>query len=220
MSNYDIVIIGAGPVGLTLASAITRTGPYKIKIVDKKPDPTPNGRASGIQGRTLDFLENLGLKNQIMQREPGKVYEVAFWNPSATGGGIQRTSNSYSYPDHIDTRYHHSTIIHQGHIERILLDDIALASIEVDRPCTFTTFRINEDKGAYPIEVELSYEDKITTVRTKCLFGADGARSLVREKLGIPMTVKDPVTFVWSVIDGVVKTDFPDINVSRISWQK
>ncbi|KAF2652452.1 hypothetical protein K491DRAFT_706444 [Lophiostoma macrostomum CBS 122681] len=198
--TFDIVIIGAGPVGLTLAAAIRRTGPYTIKIIDTKPDPTLCGRASGVQGRTLDFLENMGLKSHIMTCEPGKVFEVAFWNPSEDGEGIRRTSNAYSYPDFIDTRYHHSTIIHQGHIERILLEDIAKSSIKVDRPCTFSDFRMVDD-NAYPVQADLKSPEGNTTVRAKYLFGADGARSL------------DPVTFVWSVIDGVVKTDFPDIGI-------
>lgn len=193
--TFDIVIIRASPVGLTLAAAIRRTSPYTIKIIDTKPDPTLCKRASGVQGRTLDFLENIGLKSHIMACKPGKVFEVAFWNPSEDREGIRRTSNAYSYPDFIDTRYHHSTIIHQGHIERILLEDIAKSSIKVDRPCTFSDFRIVDD-NAYPVQVDLKSPEGNTTVRAKYLFGADGARSLVREKLGIPIQLKDPVTFV------------------------
>jgi 2-polyprenyl-6-methoxyphenol hydroxylase-like FAD-dependent oxidoreductase len=214
MSNqFDIVIIGAGPVGLTLAAAITRMGPYKIKIIDKRAEPTKIGRAAGIQGRTLDFLENMSLKPQIMAYGPGRVYEVAFWNPSETGEGIQRTANWQSYPDFIDTRHHFSTILHQGRIEKILIDDIAQSSIQVDRPCTISSFRVDEIDKTYPVEVEIAYAGRVSTVRAKYLFGADGAKSFVREKLGIPMPLRDPITFVWGVIDGQVKTTFPDINV-------
>jgi 2-polyprenyl-6-methoxyphenol hydroxylase-like FAD-dependent oxidoreductase len=51
------------------------------------------------------------------------------------------------------------------------------------------------------------------TVRAKYLFGADGAHSGVRDLLKIPMIYKDPTVHVWSVIDGVVKSDFPDMQV-------
>jgi len=47
----------------------------------------------------------------------------------------------------------------------------------------------------------------------KYLFGGEGAKSFVREQLGIKVVHKDPIQHVWGVMDGVVKTDFPDIKV-------
>ena len=49
--------------------------------------------------------------------------------------------------------------------------------------------------------------------RAKYLFGGEGSRSIVRQKLGIQIQHKDPISFVWGVMDGVVETDFPDIKV-------
>lgn len=216
--EYDIVIVGAGPTGLMLAASIIRMGSYKIKILDSKPERTKIGRADGIQARSLDILRNMGLKRQFMAYDPGRIYEVAFWNASGKKeGGIHRSSTWKSYPKFIDTRYPFTTILHQGRIEKIFLDDLTKNEVLVDRPWTITGFKNVGEDTTYPVEVQLLHIDGElkSTVRTKYLFGADGARSFVRKQLGIKMIHKDPIIHVWSVIDGVVRTNFPDIQVSQ-----
>lgn len=217
MENYDVVIIGAGPVGLMLALCLSRLGNYRIKHVDCRPEPTKIGRADGIQARTLDVLSNVGLKRPIMAYNPGRIYEVAFWNISEDGKGVQRTGTWKSYPEYIDTRYPFTTILHQGRIEKIFLDDLTESGIAVERPWTVSSFKNDGKDPKYPVEVKLQHVDGTSesTVRTKYLFGADGAHSCVRQKLNVNMVYKDPTIHVWSVIDGVVKTDFPDIQVGR-----
>ena len=135
MEKYDIVIIGAGPVGLTLSTCLARWG-YKIKHIDNRPEPTPTGRADGIQPRSLDLLRNMGLKHKIMAHEPAKVYEVAFWDPSANG--IHRTGTWASCPKFIDARYPFTTLLHQGLIERVFIEDIEKHGGRIQRPWTIT----------------------------------------------------------------------------------
>ncbi|OJJ05910.1 hypothetical protein ASPVEDRAFT_139045 [Aspergillus versicolor CBS 583.65] len=213
--NYDVVVIGAGPVGLMLSACLTRLGPYKIKHIDKAVEPTRAGRASGIQPRTLDVLSTMGLKRPIWAYYPGLIQEVAFWATTTDGKGIQRTGTSKSYPDHVDTRYPFTTILHQGRVERIFLDDVRSRGVQVERSRVIRSVRYLGPDVEYPVEAELVNVDgsATETVRTKYLFGADGARSAVRAMLGIPMVYKDPTVHVWGVIDGVVKTDFPDIQI-------
>ena len=213
--RYDIVIVGAGPTGLMLAASIVRMGPYKIKLIDGRAERTKIGKADGIQARSLDILRNMGLKRDFMAYDPGRIYEVAFWNPSPEGKGIHRADTWKSYPSFIDTRYPFTTILHQGRIERIFLDDLRKHGVHVDRPRTISGFTNDGQDMDYPIEVHLtsSHDLGITIVRTKYLFGAEGARSPIRQELGIEMVRKDRYLHVWSVVDGTVKTDFPDIQV-------
>ena len=145
--------------------------------------------------------------------DPGLIYEVVFWGATPDGNGIQRTGTSKSYPDHIDTRYPFTTILHQGRIEGIFLEDLRSHGVEVQRPWTVKAYRFHGQDSEFPIDVDIEELDglKKETVRTKYLFGADGASSTVRDLLKIPMLYKDPTVHVWSVIDGVVKTDFPDM---------
>ncbi|OTA65132.1 hypothetical protein K449DRAFT_431718 [Hypoxylon sp. EC38] len=214
-SHYDIVIVGAGPVGLMLSTCLARWG-YKIKHIDNRAEPTPTGRADGIQPRSLDLLRNMGLKSAIMAHKPARVYEVAFWDPPMSGKGIVRTGTWASCPSFIDARYPFTTLLHQGRIERVFISDLERNGVHIQRPWTIKDFK-SDDKSdpEYPVEVHLEHVDGThrETVRARYLFSGEGARSSVREKLGIKITHKDPITHVWGVIDGVVNTDFPDIKM-------
>ncbi|KAE9573726.1 hypothetical protein CGMCC3_g10040 [Colletotrichum fructicola] len=212
---YDIVIVGAGPVGLMLSTCLARWG-YKIKHIDNRAEPTPTGRADGIQPRSLDLLRNMGLKSAIMAHKPARVYEVAFWDPPKNGTGIARTGTWASCPSFIDARYPFTTLLHQGHIERVFISDLNKNGTQIQRPWTITGFTSNEaENPEYPVEVQLEHVDGTAheTVRAKYLFGGEGARSFIRNQLQIGIKHKDPISHVWGVMDGVVKTDFPDIKM-------
>jgi 2-polyprenyl-6-methoxyphenol hydroxylase-like FAD-dependent oxidoreductase len=214
--KYDIVIIGAGPVGLLLSTCLARWG-YNIKHVDNRSEPTKTGRADGIQPRSLDLLRNMGLKPAIMAHQPAKVYEVAFWDPNATSKGIHRTGTWASCPTFIDARYPFTTLLHQGFIEKAFIADLEENGVEIQRPWTIKGFRTDEKSDSeYPVEVNLAHVEgkRKETVRAKYLFSGEGARSFVREQLKISIKHKDPIAHVWGVMDGVVKTNFPDIKVS------
>lgn len=212
--KYDIVIVGAGPVGILLSLCMSRWG-YKVKHIDNRPVPTSTGRADGIQPRSIEILRNLGLKRQIMAYQPAKVYDVAFWDPLPDAKGIHRTGSWPSCPRFIDTRYPFTTLVHQGKIERIFLEEIEKAGTTVERPWTITGFKNDGVDPTYPVEVNMKCLDTnvVETVRSKYLFSGEGAKSLVREQLGIKIRHKDPISYVWGVMDGVVRTDFPDIEV-------
>ena len=214
VEKYDIVIIGAGPVGLLLAVCLARWG-YKIKLIDNRDVPTITGRADGIQSRSLHLLRNMDLKRAIMAHAPAKVYEVAFWDPRPEGKGIHRTGNWASCPKFIDARYPFTTLLHQGLIERVFIDDLNKHGADVQRPWTITDFDNDGKDPIHPVQVDLKHveNDKRETVRAKYLFSGEGARSFVRDRLGVQVHHKDPISHVWGVMDGVVKTDFPDIKV-------
>ena len=211
--KHDVVVIGAGPVGLLLSVCLTRWG-YDVCNIDNRPVPTATGRADGIQPRSIEILKNLGLKRKMMAYNPARVFEVAFWDP-APAGKIARTGTWASCPSFLDARYPFTALLHQGMIERVMIDDLQQNGNDVLRPWTITRFETNNKDPAYPVEVDLKNLDSnvIKTVRTKYLFSGEGAKSFVREQLGVQIRHKDPISYVWGVMDGVVRTTFPDIKL-------
>lgn len=198
-----------------LSTCLARWG-YKIKHIDNRAEPTATGRADGIQPRSLDLLRNMGLKGAIMDHKPARVFEVAFWDPPKSGKGIVRTGSWPSCPSFVGARYPFTTLLHQGLIERVFLADMEKNGVTVQRPWTIKDFKSDEAADPeYPVQVDLEHVDGSSkeTVRAKYLFSGEGARSSVRQKLNIAIKHKDPIAYVWGVMDGVVKTDFPDIKV-------
>lgn len=202
-----------------LSTCLARWG-YKIKHIDNRSEPTGKGRADGIQPRSMDLLRNMGLKPAIMANKPCRVYEVAFWDPSKGAKGLERTGTWASCPRFIDARYPYTTLLHQGYIERVFIDDMNKHGARVQRPWTITGFESDESSNPdYPVTVNLEHIDGSAkeTVRAKYLFGGEGARSFIRNQLKINVRHKDPIAYVWGVMDGVVRTDFPDIKVRCMS---
>lgn len=183
--------------------------------MDNREVPTITGRADGVQPRSLHLLRNMDLKRAIMANAPAKSYEVAFWDPQPAGKGIHRTGNWASCPSFIDARYPFTTTLHQGLIERVFIDDLNKHQVYVQRPWTITGFRNDGQDPKYPVVINLKHvnSSESETMRAKYLFSGEGARSFVREQLNISIHHKDPIAHIWGVMDGVIRTDFPDIKV-------
>ena len=208
------MIIGAGPVGLLLAVCLSRLG-FRLKIVDKRASQTLAGRADGIQPRSLDLLRGLGLKRQIMAHGPARVYKSTFWDTLPEGQGIHRTLSSETCPPFINARYPFTAMLHQGLIEGVLIGELKAAGVEVERPWAIVDFERSEKYADFPVKVIVKHSEtnEVKVAQSKYLFSGEGSKSFIRDRLGIKLQHKELVTHVWGVMDGVVKTDFPDIHV-------
>src|SRR5271156_456932 len=65
-SAVEALIVGAGPVGLTMAAALTRQG-LKCRIIDKAPEPSTTSKALVVWSRTLELLDGLDLASTFVQ---------------------------------------------------------------------------------------------------------------------------------------------------------
>lgn len=141
--------------------------------------------------------------------------DLLSWDPAPAGEGIRRSRTSPTCPRFIDARYPFTATLHQGLIERILIEDMGRNGASVQRPWSIVDFDHGKEDLNYPLQVSFKHEQnhQTETVRAKYLFSATGSQSLVRDRLGIKLLHRDPISHVWGVIDGVVQTDFPDIRV-------
>jgi len=71
--NADVIIIGAGPTGLSLACQLTRYG-IDFLVVEKNESFTPFSKAIGVQARTLEIYDQLGLAQTAIERGVDRSY--------------------------------------------------------------------------------------------------------------------------------------------------
>ena len=104
--EVDVLIIGCGPAGLTLAAQLAAFPDIKTQIVEQKPGPLQLGQADGIACRTMEMFEAFGFSERVM-REACWINETAFWKPDdacqariARHGRIQDVEDGLSeFPD-------------------------------------------------------------------------------------------------------------------------
>lgn len=76
-SVISVLIVGAGPAGLMLATNLTRFG-IDVEIVDDRPTKTSTGRADGLQPKSLETFKQMRLADSLLRRGV-KVYDICFW---------------------------------------------------------------------------------------------------------------------------------------------
>ena len=64
-TDIPVLVVGAGPTGLTLAAELTRHG-IACRIVDKASGPTPLSKATSVQARSLEVLDTLGIVDEVI----------------------------------------------------------------------------------------------------------------------------------------------------------
>ena len=198
MNDYetDILIVGAGPVGL-MCAYLSQICSLQTVIIDQSEGPLKLGRADALNARTLQFFELADLFSEIYPQ--GKTCNTSsVWQ---NGKFISRQS---SWWDELEGCFHrHFLMIGQAQVEKLLDDRLTKAGTGVIRSTSVKNIEPDE-KGCL---VTLSDQ---TRVRSKFVIGADGSRSFVRNHFKIPFDVIRP-EIVWAVIDGVIETDFPKV---------
>ncbi|KAK6403393.1 hypothetical protein LTR95_018967, partial [Oleoguttula sp. CCFEE 5521] len=167
-STTDVLIIGAGPAGLMMATWMAKCG-IKTRIIDKRGSKIFNGQADGLQCRTLEILDSLGFGTRAWQ-ESNHMLEICLWNPDEQGT-IRRSDR---IPDTIPgiSRFQ-QVVLHQGRIERWFLDCMSETSgLHVERGVLPTRLGIDqsavENPDAYPITVHVRHltEEEATPKQT------------------------------------------------------
>jgi 2-polyprenyl-6-methoxyphenol hydroxylase-like FAD-dependent oxidoreductase len=169
----DVLIAGAGPVGLTMASEMARYG-LRVRIVDKNTERTDKSKALVLWPRTLELIDRMG---------EGTTERFIAAGQKVDGARILTGKNEIARVDltHLDSPYNFVLMIAQSETERVLEEHLATFGIKAERLTELTKF----DEGSDGVACTLKHADgHEETVEAKWLAGCDGAHSTVRHQLG------------------------------------
>jgi 2-polyprenyl-6-methoxyphenol hydroxylase-like FAD-dependent oxidoreductase len=167
----DILIIGAGPTGLTLAAELTKRG-NKPLIVDRQAAGANTSRACVVHARTMEVLEPLGATHDLLaQGIKVPIFRIR---------DRDHTLITVDFSE-IASRYAFTLMCPQNQVEQILLDHLEALGGHVARPCELIRYKA----FASHIEAELRGEGTTRAIKAKWLIGCDGMHSVVREQSGI-----------------------------------
>ncbi|KAF2836192.1 phenol 2-monooxygenase [Patellaria atrata CBS 101060] len=205
----SVVVVGAGPAGLMLASNLVRYG-IKTKIVDNRPNKTSTGRADGLQPKTIETLRQMRLADPVL-RKGVRIYDICFWS-SSKNEQLHRTGREVHYPPVVDVLEPYILLVHQGMVEELFLDDLAERGVQVERDTTFLDYAGSEGGGpVLELTCKLGLSEKLKKIRSDYIVGCDGAHSQVRKCIDGATPIGTSSDAVWGVLDGVIDTDFPDL---------
>lgn len=171
----EVIIIGAGPTGLAFACQLIRFG-VDFVIIDKKGSTTPYSKAIGVQARTLEIYEQIGVAEKLISS--GTITEKARF---IEGGEVLGEANLGEIGKGMSA-YPFLLIVEQGEHEKILYDHIRESGKDVRWNCELTD--LSQDNGCVTTSITMASGDT-EVIDGRYLVACDGAKSLVRHKLGI-----------------------------------
>ena len=206
VNRTDVLIVGAGPTGLTAATLLARYG-VDFRIIDKNAEAAEKSKALGVQARTLELWDKLGLADGAIER--GQALQAL---NLITKGTIDKGGKAFitlGRDGKEISPYPYLLIHEQNKTEKMLLDDLSdhtgpKGAYGVERSTEIVSLTPAQDK----VTVVLRHEDgQPETVEAKWLIAADGASSFVRKTLDLEFdgaTYADPlfvadVDLEWSL---------------------
>ncbi|MFB9433294.1 FAD-dependent monooxygenase [Streptoalloteichus tenebrarius] len=187
MSDVDVLIVGAGPTGLTLACDLLRRG-VACRVVDRASGPAQGSRGFTLKPRTMEVFHDLGVAGRFLEwGEVDNRTRLHLGQPLLFDLRVPADKPTARRP------YPNSVGLPQWRTEAILRDRLAELGGAVEFGVEATAFQADDDG----VTVFLRHTDPgqtagpaaeapTETVRARYLVGADGGRSFVRRRLGLP----------------------------------
>jgi 2-polyprenyl-6-methoxyphenol hydroxylase-like FAD-dependent oxidoreductase len=204
----EVLIAGAGPVGLTAACELARFG-IPLRIVDKSAQRTDKSKALVLWSRTLELLD----------RGPGGAasfvdagFKALAVNFVARDGELM----GHVSMENVKSPFPYGLMLPQSDTERLLEERLQGLGVTVERQVEVLGFKTN---GA-GIQTTLRHADgHEETVSSNWLLGSDGAHSIVRHTLGVPFA-GETLDSDWMLADVHMKGyPYPDTEAS-VYWHK
>ena len=222
--EVDVLIVGSGPAGLTLASQLSAFPEIRTCIVEQKSGRLQLGQADGIACRTMEMFHAFGFSERVL-KEACWINETTFWKPddSATGERcpqrlVQDVEDGLSEFPHV--------VLNQARVHDFYLDVMRKSATRLEpyygrrvvavQPTADARDAATQRTTVTLERLEPRTRDKAETVKARYVVGCDGARSIVRTSIGRELH-GDSANHAWGVMDVLAVTDFPDMRSRRSS---
>lgn len=197
-STPDVLIVGGGPAGTTMGIELLRRG-VSVRILDKAPSSFPGSRAKGVQPRTQEVFDDLGVLTDI--HAAGSLYPKMgiHVGPLTVPYSMIKTNTPSD-----DIPYPSTWLIPQYSTDRVLHDRLEALGGSVEYNCELTELVQDESSVTATVVTPSGVE----TITTTYLVGADGGSSVVRKKAGIAFEgttdEEDRMLIVDAVVEGTL----------------
>ncbi|EIW78242.1 hypothetical protein CONPUDRAFT_108040 [Coniophora puteana RWD-64-598 SS2] len=181
MASPQVLIVGAGPVGLVAALALLRNG-LSVRVIEKASAPHIGQRGSGNFPRTLEVYHFLGVPE--IDRE---AIAVPLIHTHAAGSleVLKELPMTPRYEPTPAIPFISPKVIGQNNVERILSSHIQKLGCTVEYGAELRSFEQDEEGVVAQIVIRDGDKETTSTIRSQFLIGADGARGVVRKQLGL-----------------------------------
>ena len=176
MGATEVLVVGAGPAGLTMANVLARQG-VGFRIIDKKGGPVEESRALVVHAKTLELLDRLELADRAVE-EGQRMGAVALFSEGKPAGKISFLDDGAD--DH--TPYPFALVLEQDKTEQLLIDGLREAGGGVEWDTEVLSLTSTPDGVRATVRRPDGDEE---TIEAGWVVGADGASSPVRHSLGL-----------------------------------
>jgi len=179
-TTYDVVVVGAGPSGLTTAASLARAG-VRVLVIEKHPGLSVFPKATGIRPRPMEILRSWGLEETVLRQSQEARLTMAI-QPNLSVPG---TEVSIGMPSQDELRLHSPSriaVCSQDRLEAILAQHVHDHGGEIRFRTELLGLRQHDDGVIMTLRTGGS---ESADIQTRYVVGADGANSRVRDLLGI-----------------------------------
>lgn len=198
--DVPVLIVGAGPTGLTAALELSRLG-VGVRIVDRAPEPSLTSRALGIQARTVELLRVRGVGDEMVRLgNPARATTLYSEGEKLAAIELHRMPSKFNYV----------LLLAQSETERLLTEALSRQGVKIERGVELTALTHQPDGVSVVLR---SGEGAEEVVDAAYLIAADGSHSAIRKALGLPFTGRS-LTHNYVLGDLRIAGDMPEDQLS------
>jgi phenol 2-monooxygenase len=217
--KVDVLIVGCGPAGLTLAAQLSAFPDIKSCIVEQKSGRMLLGQADGIACRTMEMFHAFGFSERVL-KEACWINETTFWKPDERQPEkIVRNARVQDVEDGLSEFPH--VVLNQARVHDFYLDLMRRSATKLEPHYARRVISVQPAAGGSDgMSVTLERLDPphrglTEAITARYVVGCDGARSIVRTSIGRELR-GDSANHAWGVMDVLAITDFPDIRCKSV----